>query len=180
MCTDFYNELKYWTKILSQIFCCEQNSVWWYMENVGMSSHVNSVLSKTHAYEWYNAFKKIIEGLPHSGRPSTSSTKVDFKKVDKIVLENRHSSFRKKSHEHKKSHEGIRSMDRCNSNIMIVERIITDKVACFYEFEIEIRKHRNREQKTMRNTRKTPNPICYFSPISLVWFTRHLLQRVKR
>ena len=47
-----------------------------------------STLSKTRAYEWYSAFKSgrnVVEDLPRSGRPSTSSTEVDIAKVKEMV-----------------------------------------------------------------------------------------------
>lgn len=57
----------------------------------------DSVLSKTQVYEWYKAFKdgrEIVEDLPRSGRPSTSSTNDNVEKIKEIVLENRHASVR--------------------------------------------------------------------------------------
>ena len=45
-----------------------------------------STLSKTRAYEWYIAFKSgrdVVEDLPRSGRPSTSSTKDKIAEVKK-------------------------------------------------------------------------------------------------
>ena len=42
-----------------------------------------STLSKTRAFELYSAFKSgrdVVEDLPHSGRPSTSSTEVNITK----------------------------------------------------------------------------------------------------
>jgi hypothetical protein len=45
---------------------------------------MSETLSKTHAYEWYKAFKSgrdMMEDLPRSGRPSTSATKVNIAKV---------------------------------------------------------------------------------------------------
>ena len=56
-----------------------------------------STLSKTRADEWYIAFKSgrdVVEDLPRSGRPSTSSTEVNFAKVKKMVTENRYLSLR--------------------------------------------------------------------------------------
>ena len=50
-------------------------------------------LSKTRAYEWYSAFKSardVVEDLPRSGRPSTSSTQVIIAKAKETVTENRH------------------------------------------------------------------------------------------
>ena len=46
-------------------------------------------LSKTHAYEWYFAFKSgrdVVADLPRSGRPSTSSTEVNIVKVKEMML----------------------------------------------------------------------------------------------
>ena len=54
-------------------------------------------LSKTLAYEWYGAFKSgwyMVEDLPCSGRPSTSSTEVNIAKVKEMVTENCHSSLK--------------------------------------------------------------------------------------
>ena len=48
-----------------------------------------STLTKTRAYEWYSAFKTgrdVVEDLPHSGRPSTSSIQVNIAKVKEKSL----------------------------------------------------------------------------------------------
>ena len=61
-----------------------------------------SALSRTRAYEWYKDFKSgrtVVEDLPRSGRPSTSNTDENVKKVKEIVLENRHTSLREISSE---------------------------------------------------------------------------------
>ena len=53
--------------------------------------------SKTRAYEWYRAFKSgrdVVEDLPRSGQPSTSSTEVNITKVKEMVTANRHLSLR--------------------------------------------------------------------------------------
>ena len=74
---------------------------------------MNRLLSKTRAYEWYGAFKSgrdVVEDLPHSGRPSTSSTEVNIAKVKKMVTENRHSTLRKIDAELSMSHESIRTI----------------------------------------------------------------------
>lgn len=50
-----------------------------------------SILSKTQVYDWYKAFKdtrETVEDMPRSGRPSTSTTDDNIKKVKEIVLEN--------------------------------------------------------------------------------------------
>lgn len=68
-------------------------------------------LSKTRAYEWYSAFKigrEVVEDLPRSGRPSTSSTEVNIAKVKEMVTENRHLSLREIAAELSVSHESIR------------------------------------------------------------------------
>ena len=55
-----------------------------------------STLSKTRAYEWYSAFKSgrnVVEDLPRSVRPSTSSTEVNIAKVKEMVTESRHLSL---------------------------------------------------------------------------------------
>ena len=57
-----------------------------------------STLSKTRSYEWFSAFKSgrdVVEDLPRSDRPSTSSTEVNVTKVEKMVSENRNFSLRK-------------------------------------------------------------------------------------
>lgn len=72
-----------------------------------------SVLSKTRAYEWYKAFKEgreIVEDMPRSGRPSTSSTDENIEKVKEIVLDNRHSSLREIARDLNISHESVRSI----------------------------------------------------------------------
>ena len=72
-----------------------------------------STLSKTRAYEWYNAFKSgrdMVEDLPRFGRPSTSSTEVNIAKVREVVTENRHLSLREIVVELSVSHESIRTI----------------------------------------------------------------------
>ena len=69
-----------------------------------------STLSKTRAYEWYSAFKSgrdVVEDLPHTGRPSTSSTQVNIAKVKEMVTKNRHLSLREIAAELSVSHEYI-------------------------------------------------------------------------
>nr|APL98288.1 putative DD34D transposase [Bactrocera tryoni] len=71
----------------------------------------DSVLSKTQAYEWYKAFKdgrEIVEDMPRSGRPSTSSTDENIKKVKDMVLENRQASVREMARELDISRESVR------------------------------------------------------------------------
>ena len=72
-----------------------------------------STLSKTRAYEWYSAFKSgrdVVEDLPPSGRPSTSSTEVNIAKVEDMTTENRHFSLREIAAELSVSHESIRTI----------------------------------------------------------------------
>ena len=72
-----------------------------------------SILSKTRAYEWYSAFKSgrdVVEDLPRSGRPSTSSTEINIAKVKEIVTENHHLSLREIVAELSVSHESIRTI----------------------------------------------------------------------
>jgi len=72
-----------------------------------------STLSKTRAYEWYNAFKSgrdVAEDLPRSDRPSTSSTEVNINKVKEMVTENRHLSLREIAAELSVSHKSIRTI----------------------------------------------------------------------
>ena len=57
-----------------------------YAESLKMlqKAYGESTLSKTHAYEWYSAFKSgrdVVEDFPRSGRPSTSSTEVNITNV---------------------------------------------------------------------------------------------------
>ncbi|KAJ8947600.1 hypothetical protein NQ318_010112 [Aromia moschata] len=57
----------------------------------------DSCLSETQAYEWYKEFKagrEIVEDLPRSGRPSTSTTADNIDNIKTLVLENRHMSVR--------------------------------------------------------------------------------------
>ena len=56
-----------------------------------------STLSKTRAYGCYSSFKSgrdVVEDLPRSGRPSTSSTGDNIAKMKEIVIKNRHLSLR--------------------------------------------------------------------------------------
>ena len=72
-----------------------------------------STLSKTRAYECYSAFKNsrdVVEDLPCSGWPSTSSTGVNITKVKEMVTENRHLSLREIAAELSVSHESIRML----------------------------------------------------------------------
>ena len=72
-----------------------------------------STLSKTHAYEWYSAFKSgrdVVEDLPHSGRPSTSSIELHIAKVKEMVAGNRRLSLREIATEISVSHESIRTI----------------------------------------------------------------------
>ena len=58
-------------------------------------AYAESTLKKGLAYEWYSAFKSgrdVVEDLPRSGRPSTSSTEVNIAKVKEMVTENHHLS----------------------------------------------------------------------------------------
>ena len=64
-------------------------------------------------YEWYNAFESgrdVVEDLPCSGRPSTSSIEVNIAKVKEMLTENRHLSLREISAELYVSHESIRTI----------------------------------------------------------------------
>jgi len=57
----------------------------------------DSTMSKTRAYEWFSAFKEgreVLEDLPRSGRPSTSTTNDNIEKIKHLVLQNRRFSVR--------------------------------------------------------------------------------------
>lgn len=72
-----------------------------------------SSLSKTRVYEWYSAFKSgrdVVENLPRSGRPSTSSSEVNIAKVKEMVTGNPHLSLREMAAEISVSHESIRTI----------------------------------------------------------------------
>ena len=84
-------------------------------ESVEMLQKVygESTLSKTRAYEWYSVFKSgrdVVEDLPRSGRPSTSSTEVNIVKVKEMVTGNRHLSLREIAAELSVPHESIRTI----------------------------------------------------------------------
>ena len=64
-----------------------------------------STLSKTRAYEC----RDVVEDLPRSGRPS-SSTKASIAKVKGMVTANRHLSLREIAAEFSVSHESIRTI----------------------------------------------------------------------
>ena len=60
-------------------------------------AYSESTSSKRRAYEWYSVFKSgrdVVQDLPRSGRPSTSSTEINIAKVKEMVTENRHLSLR--------------------------------------------------------------------------------------
>ena len=70
-------------------------------------------LLKTRAYEWYTAFKSgrdMVEDLPRSSRPSTSSTEVKIAKVKEMVTVNRHLSSTEIATEISASRESIRKI----------------------------------------------------------------------
>ena len=72
-----------------------------------------STLLKRRAYEWHCAFKSawnVVEDLPRSGRPSTSSTEVNITKVKEMVDKNRYLSLRKIAAELSVSRESIRTI----------------------------------------------------------------------
>ena len=72
-----------------------------------------STLPKTHAYEWYSAFKRgpdVLKDLPRSGRRSASSTEVNIAKVKEIVTEICHLCLREIASEISVSHESIRTI----------------------------------------------------------------------
>lgn len=62
----------------------------------------DNCMSKTQAYDWYKSFKdgrEVVEDLPRSGRPSTSTTDDNIIQIKKLVLENRHLSVRELARE---------------------------------------------------------------------------------
>ena len=70
-------------------------------------------LSKIRAYEWYSALKSVrdvVEDLPSSGQPSTSSTEVKITKVKEMVTENRHLSLREIASELSVFHGSVRTI----------------------------------------------------------------------
>ena len=82
VCIKFY--------VLNQISCAE--SVWMVEKAYG-----ESILSKTQVYDWYRAFtngRETVEDMTRTGRPPTSTTDDNIKKVKEIVLENRNASVR--------------------------------------------------------------------------------------
>ena len=89
-------------------------------------------LSKTLAYKWYSAFKSgrdMVEDLPRSGRPSTSSTenvkRRDFAKVKEMVTETRYLSLREIAAELSVSHESIRNiLNNCLGIKRVAARLV--------------------------------------------------------
>ena len=90
------------------------------------TTYSESTLSKTRAYEWYSAFKSgrdVVEDLPRSGRPSTSSTEVNIAKVKEIVTENHNLSLREIAAELFVSRESIRTiLNDCFGMKRVAER----------------------------------------------------------
>ena len=69
---------------------------------------MNRLYQKQRAYEWYSAFnslRDVVEVLPRSGRPSTSSTEVKIAKNKEMVTENRHLSLKEIPAELSVSHD---------------------------------------------------------------------------
>ena len=98
------------SQVCLAIFLMDKN-----MESLKMlqKAYGESTLSKTRAYEWYNAFKNgrsVVEDLPRSDRPSTSLTEVNIAEVKEMVTENRHLSLREIAVELSVSHESIRTI----------------------------------------------------------------------
>ena len=80
---------------------------------MSQKAYGESTLSKTRAYEWYSAFKSgrdLVEDLPRSGRPSTSSAEVNIAKVKEMVTVNHHLSLREIAAELSMSPESIRTI----------------------------------------------------------------------
>ena len=93
---------------------CIANGIWC-AESLQMleKAYGESSLWKTRAYEWYSAFKSVrdvVEDLPRSGRPSTSSTQVNIAEVKEMVTENHHLGLRKIAAELSVPHDSIRTI----------------------------------------------------------------------
>ena len=89
--------------VANQISCAE-------LLKMLRKAYGESALSKTLAYEWYEAFKEgreVVVDLSHSGRPSTSLTDENTKKVKEMVMKNHHSSLRKMSQDLATTHESV-------------------------------------------------------------------------
>ena len=99
------------------------------MLKILQKTYGESTLSKTRAYEWYNAFKSgrnVVEDLPRFGRPSTSSTEVNIAKVKEIVTENRGLSLREIAAELSVSHESIRTIfNDCLGKKRVAARLVS-------------------------------------------------------
>lgn len=57
----------------------------------------NNCMCKTYAYEYYNSFKEertVVEDLPRTERPSTSTDYVHVNKVKQVVMQYRRISVR--------------------------------------------------------------------------------------
>ena len=77
-------------------FCIANGISFAESQKTSQKAYGESTLSKTRAYEWHSAFKNgrdVVENLPRSGQPSTSSTEVNIAKVKEMVTENRHLSL---------------------------------------------------------------------------------------
>nr|XP_036223834.1 protein GVQW3-like [Bactrocera oleae] len=66
-----------------------------YAESLRMlkTAYSESILSKTQVKAFKDG-RETVEDMPRSGRPSTCTTDANIKKVNEIVLENRHASVR--------------------------------------------------------------------------------------
>ena len=63
-----------------------------------------------HCLLYWRGVRDVVEDLPRSGRPSTSSTEINIAKVKEMVTENRHLSLREIAAELSMSHESIRNI----------------------------------------------------------------------
>ena len=131
-----------------------------------------STLSKTRAYEWHSAFKSgrdVVEDLPRSGRPSTSSTEVNICKVKEMVTENLHSSLREIAAELSVSHQSIRTiLNDCSGMKRVAARLVLKDLNFFQKLNrVKAENSTNNIKQPPYSPDMAPTDIFLFQKLKL-------------